>query len=157
MWFFTTAAGPVGAVLAVVIAFRQSHLKAVRAGASIVALASLVAVVVGPTMTARTRFDLLRPDLDRVAALRVVTSDLDPDYYESLPPRLAYVAVRGLVSTNGHGTVFVPQWAGIPDDAGGYIYSPRRSPEGMDMWGMGCSEPVRLDGDWWACGMAEID
>lgn len=153
VWLATTAAGPVGFALAVVIAFRLSHRKTVRGGVVIVALTGLVATFAGPTMAATTRFDLLRPDLDRVAALPLVTENPLPNYYESLPPWLAYVAVSGLVSTDGNGTVFVPQWAGIPDDAGGYIYSPGKSPEGMDMWGMGCKEPVRLDGDWWACGL----
>jgi len=116
-------------------------------------LAGLIAVGVGPSADPRTQFELMRPELDRVAALPLVTKNPHPQYYEDLPRDLAFVSVNGSVSTDGHGLVFVPQWAGLIDDAGGYIYSPGRSPEGMDMWGMLCRKPVRLDGDWWACGM----
>ncbi len=117
---------------------------------------ALVFVAVGPSVDACTQFELMNPELDRVAALPIVNNNLDPDCHEDLPFDLAFVSVKGLVSTDGDGTVFVPQWAGIPDDAGGYIYSPQGSPEGMDMWGMGCNDPVRLDGDWWACGMTGL-
>lgn len=157
VWPATIASGCVGVMLAVVIAFRETSRWAIRAAVTIVALAGLVSVVASPAMSPRTRFDLLRPDLERVAALPLVTANPLPEYYESLPAGLSYVTVSGLVSTDGDGTVFVPQWAGIPDDAGGFIYSPGKSPEGMDMWGMGCKDPVRLDGDWWACGLVLDD
>ena len=48
---------------------------------------------------------------------------------------------------------FFPQWYGSPDDAGGYVYSPDREPEGMDMSGMTCQDPVDLGSGWWMCGM----
>ena len=52
-------------------------------------------------------------------------------------------------------TVFLPQWAGIPDDAGGYFFSPVESPEGWDMWGMLCKDPIDLGDGWWKCGMGD--
>ena len=48
---------------------------------------------------------------------------------------------------------FFPQWIGIPDDAGGYIYSPSGSPAQADMYGMICSNPVDLGDGWWTCGL----
>ena len=49
--------------------------------------------------------------------------------------------------------MFFPQWMGIPDDAGGYIWSPGASPEGVDLYGMLCQAPVNLGDGWWMCGM----
>ncbi|MBL0885985.1 hypothetical protein [Myceligenerans indicum] len=78
--------------------------------------------------------------------------------YAELPPTLEFVAVTGSVDVH-HATddpdtvtIFVPQWARLVDDAGGYIYSPHRTPH-LDMHGMPCTDPVRLDGGWWSCGM----
>jgi hypothetical protein len=76
------------------------------------------------------------------------------DYYVELPDDLAYLTASGLISC-GRDSVFVPQWYGIPDDAGGFWYSPHESPEGYDMWGMICRNPVDLGDGWWECGMAE--
>lgn len=108
-----------------------------------------------PGHSVQSHFDVLRPELDRVAALPLVTDNPHPDYYEDLPDELAYVAVYGLISTDGRGAVFVPQWAGIPDDAGGFIYWPYDGEPRWDMWGMACSAPVHLDGMWWGCGLAD--
>jgi len=74
------------------------------------------------------------------------------DYYVHLPERFAGLSYGGLVSC-GDDEVFIPQWAGIPDDAGGFWYCPSRSPEGNDMWGMICRDPVDLGDGWWECGM----
>ena len=153
VWVATFVAAPFAVALTIVIAFRHSRRAAIRAGVTVVVLASFVVTVVGPQMNTRMRFDLMRPDLDRAERLSMVTSNPFPDYYERLPVGLSYGSVNGLVSTNGHGQLFVPQWAGIPDPAGGYIYSPEANPESFDMWGMGCKKPVPLDGNWWACGM----
>jgi hypothetical protein len=76
------------------------------------------------------------------------------DYYTELPPDLAPFAACGLVSVYSD-SVFVAQWSGIPDDAGGFWFSPGRSPEGFDMWGMICHDPADLGDGWWRCGMAE--
>lgn len=108
-----------------------------------------------PGHTVQNRFDVLRPELERVAALPVVTDNPRPDYNEDLPGDLAYAAVYGLISTDGRGAVFVPQWAGIPDDAGGFIYWPYDGEPRWDMWGMMCNSPEHLDGQWWACGMRD--
>jgi hypothetical protein len=82
------------------------------------------------------------------------------DYYGNpLPLPLRFLSANGNVSrVIGDGRDvsdirFLPQWIGIPDDAGGYLYSPDGSPAGVDMYGMVCREPVDLGGDWWMCGL----
>lgn len=75
------------------------------------------------------------------------------DYYVELPKEYAPFTAGGLTSC-WEEVVFLPQWSGIPDDAGGFWYSPYRSPEGFDMWGMICRDPVDLGDGWWTCGMA---
>lgn len=47
--------------------------------------------------------------------------------------------------------LFYPQWIGIPDDAGGYLWSPSASPAGVDLYGTICVDPVDLGGGWWLC------
>jgi hypothetical protein len=76
------------------------------------------------------------------------------DMYQHLPKQYAAFTAGGLTSC-WRETVFLPQWSGIPDDAGGYWYSRDESPEGWDMWGMLCSDPVDLGDGWWKCGMAD--
>jgi hypothetical protein len=48
------------------------------------------------------------------------------------------------------GSFFIPRWTGVPDDAGGYWHS-ASSPEGRDMYGLGCTEPLVLADN---CGRA---
>ncbi|MCP2281541.1 hypothetical protein APR04_000430 [Promicromonospora umidemergens] len=105
---------------------------------------------------ARHDFHTLRPALDDVVE-RAVQGDLDGPYAE-LPRTLDFVSVTGSVDLYheaedpGAVTIFVPQWARLVDDAGGYIYSPHRRPD-VDMHGMACTAPARLDEGWWSCGM----
>ncbi|MCH5645558.1 MULTISPECIES: hypothetical protein [unclassified Gordonia (in: high G+C Gram-positive bacteria)] len=80
--------------------------------------------------------------------------NVDPgdDYYgQSLPLHLRYLTVDGRVS--GGDIKFFPLWIGTPDDAGGILHSPGRSPAGFDMYGMMCRDPVSLGDDWWMCGV----
>lgn len=46
-----------------------------------------------------------------------------------MPPPLAPLSANGAITTAGACgedlVCFVPQWFGIPDDAGGYLYIPR--------------------------------
>jgi hypothetical protein len=106
--------------------------------------------------SARYDFHTLRPALDDVVE-RAVQGDLDGSYAE-LPRTLDFVSVNGSVDVyheaEGPGavTIFVPQWARLVDDAGGYIYSPHRRPD-VNMHGMACTGPTRLDDSWWSCGM----
>lgn len=82
--------------------------------------------------------------------------DTDPgdDYYGApLPLHLRFLSASGKVSGDADGARFFPQWIGIPDDAGGYWYSPGRSPQGYDMYGLICTEPKPLGSDWWMCGL----
>jgi len=106
--------------------------------------------------SARHDFHTLRPALDDVVE-RAVQGDLDGPYAE-LPPTLDFVSVNGSVDVYHEPdgpdavTIFVPQWAHMVDDAGGYIYSPHRRPD-VNMHGMACTAPARLDEGWWSCGM----
>lgn len=97
-------------------------------------------------------FERDRAKADEIAAWARVHGDSD-DYYTDLPSSLAAFAACGMVSVYTN-SVFVAQWGGVPDDAGGFWYSPRKSPEGYDMWGMICRSPIDLGGGWWECGMA---
>ena len=73
-------------------------------------------------------------------------------YGRSLPFYLRPLTATGESSGDPR---FFPQWIGIPDDAGGYIWSPEGSPDGEDMYGMICSGAVDLGDGWWMCGMVD--
>ncbi|MEV0949581.1 hypothetical protein [Promicromonospora sp. NPDC050249] len=103
---------------------------------------------------ARHDFHTLRPALGDVVE-RAERGDLDGPYAE-LPRALDFVSVTGSVDVYRAAggpdavTIFVPQWARLVDDAGGYIYSPHRRPD-INMRGMACTAPDRLDEGWWSC------
>ena len=80
----------------------------------------------------------------------------DSYYGPDLPGDLALLSSTGFVSVREGGSIFFPQWSGIPDDAGGYWYLPGDgSPEGWDMWGMTCTRPLSIEPHWWSCGIDE--
>jgi len=82
----------------------------------------------------------------------------DPDhglYGSSLPVPLRGLTANGSSSDSSARGTFFPQWFGLPDDAGGYFWSPEASPEGEDMAGLLCQRPVDLGGGWWMCGMQD--
>lgn len=131
-----------------------SVLGVAAVGAAVWAFA-IIARAFGIGESRHADFDRDREDLDAVVAW-VNGTKHESEYYTELPQDLAHLSGTedGLISIGPDGRVFVPQWAGIPDDAGGYIYSPDdTSPEGWDMWGMDCENQTRLDGGWWACGL----
>ena len=98
----------------------------------------------------RTWFILHRPLFEMALA-----TDPGHEYYgNQLPPWLRFLSSEGKVSNLG-GSRFFPQWGEIPDDAGGYLYSPFGSPEVTDLYGMDCKNPVDLGGGWWMCGLAD--
>lgn len=106
-------------------------------------------------------FDVHRSQFE--AAAQIDPLPAADDYYgELLPLHQRWLTVDGRVSagrcfpdscTDPEGALFFAQWAGFPDDAGGYIYLPTGRPEGIDMWSMACTEPTDLGGGWWMCGM----
>lgn len=130
----------------------------VLAVAAVVAVAwslKVMAAAFGFCDTRHADFDRDREGLDAIVAW-VNGTKHESEYYTRLPDELAHLSGTedGLISIGIDGSVFVPQWAGIPDDAGGYIYTPHDTrPQGWDMWGMECEDPTRLDGGWWACGL----
>lgn len=94
-------------------------------------------------------FETHRPLYERAAR----TAEVDDSFYGSLLPlELRPLAATGKVSRRAGG-LFFPLWIGIPDDAGGYFYTPHRSPAGADMYGTVCTDPVDLGDGWWMCGM----
>ncbi|MFI2102821.1 hypothetical protein ACH436_05980 [Isoptericola sp. NPDC019693] len=123
--------------------------------APVIALGTVAALVAPavPYPGAEALFTSMRPQLDRVIGLPAVADSGSAARDATLPRALRPVAVRGVVSPAGSGGVFVPQWAAVPDDAGGFWFMPGSSPSGRDMQGMICEAPTRLDGDWWACGL----
>lgn len=108
----------------------------------------------GLTHDVQHDYRTLRPALDDVVE-RAVRGDLDGPYAE-LPRALDFVSVTGSVDVHHAAedldavTIFVPQWARLVDDTGGYIYSPHRRPD-VNMRGMACTDPAGLDEGWWSC------
>lgn len=77
------------------------------------------------------------------------------EYYGNpLPLPLRFLTAGGKVSGQD-GFSFFPQWIGVPDDAGGYVHHPSRSPEGIDLYGSMCVAPVALGDGWWMCNMRD--
>lgn len=140
----------------VLVAGRAGYGWALGAGAVAAPLVLLLAfqAIVGPPYPGvRAAFDVLRPGLERATVLTAERADAD-DYGGGAPLPWQYRAFtsNGRASADEH-LVFLPQWTGIPDDGGGFFFSPHGSPEGYDMFGMVCEAPLRLDDAWWACGM----
>ncbi|MCK9795339.1 hypothetical protein M1843_16435 [Isoptericola sp. 4D.3] len=116
----------------------------------------MIAALAAPSVPypgAHALFTAMRPQLVQIPLLTAVAGTEPATHDAALPRPLEPTAVHGYVSTDGAGGVFVPQWAGLVDDAGGFWFTPGTSPAGRDMWGMVCKEPTRLEGDWWVCGM----
>ncbi|GAB4084006.1 hypothetical protein GCM10028784_06360 [Myceligenerans cantabricum] len=154
----------VGFIIVSVVALGIVRRRAVhRLPAAVVVLGTVLVVSwallgnAGPSLgDGRQGFHTLRPALDGVVE-HALQGDLDGPYAE-LPRSLEFVSVNGSVDVYHDAddpeavTIFVPQWARLVDDAGGYIYSPHRTPD-VYMRGMACTDPARLDGGWWSCGM----
>lgn len=85
-------------------------------------------------------------------AARTSTTPSSSFYGSVLPLRWRWLTVDGKV-VDEDGALFFPQWYGLPDDGGGYFYSPDSSPAGVDMAGMVCQAPTSLGGGWWMCGL----
>lgn len=149
----------VAIVLTIRLAFRVGALVDVRLGqiggfvVAPLALVLAVYLLEGPPYYGpRVTFDVIRPELEQAL---VLVGDVPTGYPgEQLPSRYQALTHHGRVQVSGS-YVFFPQWAGIPDDAGGFFHSTSGSPEGQDMWGMTCEAPLRLDDAWWSCGMNE--
>lgn len=143
MWMF----GIAGIICVAIGAIRRHR---VVAGVVAVTVMVLITAAVGQwwSLSPRGWFATHRTLYER--ALRVEPGD---GYYgRALPWHLRFLTVNGRVS--GRGDIrFFPLWIGVPDDAGGYLHTSGRSPAGVDMHGMPCTNPVALGGDWWMCGV----
>lgn len=133
------------AVLGVVVARRVGVTVGGVVGTLVLAALLLNWSAVAPA----AYFETHRALFDRAAT----SAHPDDSYYGSrLPLALRPLSAGGRVSGEEE-MLFFPQWMGIPDDAGGYFWSPHRSPEGADMYGMVCTDPADLGDGWWACGL----
>ena len=147
---------------------RRSTKRRVALTVAVVVSVAVIGLVVATIVMAlrlrafntRAYFRDHRADLDRVVRLvddgRLVATERERYYYgPKLPEDLRYLSDTERVSIYDDGSLFIPLWTGIPDDAGGYWHS-ERSPEGNNMYGLACHRPVRLAPDWWACGMRGV-
>ncbi|MEV0669003.1 hypothetical protein [Mycobacterium sp. NPDC050441] len=153
-WIFDILMNPLMGALyllglaAVVVAAMRGRRWVVLA--TVVPVLVVVTVVVnsGWMLAPRMWFAMHRPLFDRA-----LEADPGDDYYgNQLPWMLRFLTADGKASDQ-LGNRFFPQWIGIPDDAGGYLYNPNESPEGLYMYGLVCNNPVDLGGGWWMCGL----
>lgn len=129
-------------------------------GVLILVVLALAMLLVNPghRIAPKTYFALHRPLFEMARQ-----TDPGPDYYGNpLPWPLRFLTADGNVSAVSAGeqeadpgTLFFPQWIGIPDDAGGYLYSAEGAPAGADLYGSLCRNPVDLGGGWWMCNMGD--
>jgi hypothetical protein len=154
MWILDPVVSPVMAALyvgglgAVAVALLERRLWLAVAIVLPVLLVATVVVNATWKVAPRTWFMLHRPLFERA-----LETDPGTEYYGSqLPWALRFLVAEGKVS-NRDGSRFFPQWIGIPDDAGGYLYNPIESPEGVDMYGFICADPVDLGDGWWMCAL----
>lgn len=155
----TYAIGPLTALVVSLLAIGVTvGIAAAARRRSVTVLATVVTPVVLLLMlnwsqfAPRLWFATHRPLYDLAAQIMPIS---DEYYGVALPLPLQHLTATGSVSSPDHEAQFYPLWLGIPDDAGGYFYSPNRSPEGLDMYGMICREPVDLGGGWWLCGFRD--
>ena len=151
-WAFWIAL--IGGCAALGVLSRQRWLTVVATGgAACLYLLCFNWVVLAP----QAWFDVHRPMYD--AALDHADRDDGSLYGARLPLVWRWLTVDGRAAVgpvsgqSGPEAVFFPQWYGLPDDGGGYLWSPDGSPEGYDMAGLRCTDPVDLGDGWWMCGM----
>jgi hypothetical protein len=149
-------AGLTAALLTVAMVELVVRRRAVR----IACAAAIAAIAFGhiywpePPVGAQVEFAANRDRYAEIARLADAGQLVPEDFYghTPLPGLLRHTSVLGDAIVRGD-IVFIPLWAGILDDAGGLLYSPDRSPEGFDMLGMQCEDPVPFEDGWWSCGM----
>ncbi|UZN04282.1 hypothetical protein [Cellulomonas sp. S1-8] len=140
-------------VLAAFVVARRRRRRWPVAAITCVVVVALVMALSGPLPGWREEFEIRRPAYEEaVTDVRARSGSWDG---VRLRPEHQHLTAGGRVYVLGD-HVFFPLWTAVPDDAGGLFHSPQESPEGMDMRGMRCVDPVRLDGEWWACGMADV-
>jgi len=156
LWLLDLAVQPLTVVLyvfgfgAVVVALVADRRR--TALLTVVPVMVVVTAMVNPVWRVAPRmwFAMHRPLFDMALA----TDPGNLYYGNALPLPLRFLSSEGRVSEQ-EGSRFFPQWVGIPDDAGGYLFNPARSPRGVDLYGSPCSDPVDLGEGWWMCGLAD--
>lgn len=154
LWFMDIVVGPLMAMLYLfgVVAVAVALIRGRHWVAAAIVVPALVVVTVFVNsvwaFAPRAWFALHRQLFETA-----LETDPGPEYYgNELPWHLRFLSVHGRVSDQA-GSRFFPQWIGIPDDAGGYLYNPVRSPSGADLYGMVCRNPIDLGHGWWMCGL----
>ena len=154
MWILDVVIVPAAAVIygvgfwsVIIAAVGARHRAALL---TLVPLIVVLTVLVNPwwRLAPQTWFTVHRPLFE----LALATAPGEQLYGNRLPVPLRFLTATGRVSDQ-EGSRFFPQWVGIPDDAGGYLYNPKQSPEGVDLYGRECRSPVDLGGGWWMCEM----
>lgn len=109
------------------------------------------------TETPRQFFTHHRDEFDRVVAMvdgGNLRAPAGEEYYGPfLPDDLRHLSATERVSIYADGSLFIPFWTGIPDDAGGLWFS-ESSPRGRDMYGLVCENPTDVGAGWWLCGVS---
>jgi hypothetical protein len=162
LWLLDIVAIPVmgllylGGFAVVAVALLKRERRVVAAVAIGAPAFAMLVVNSGHRIAPRTWFLLHRP-------LFEIARHVEPggEYYGNpLPPQLRFLSANGNVSLASAERIgdrpeirFFPQWVGIPDDAGGYLYSPEGSPAGLDLYGRICTAPDDLGDGWWMCGL----
>ncbi|MFC8597183.1 hypothetical protein [Isoptericola sp. NPDC057191] len=145
-------AGAAAVVLTAIVVARIARRRWAAVATAIVAVALVIPASSVPYPGAAATFDLMRASLAAVPIDPAVESAA-PERHLSLPDNLSAASVDGTVDVDTTGSVFVPQWTALIDDAGGFWFAPAGSPQGRDMRGMSCADPIRVAAQWWACGM----
>ena len=146
-------AGVIAATLTVVLAKRLTRRLWAAVVIAVPAFAMILPTTTVPYPGARAAFDVWRPSLVRAVQARRVRTRARTSTAHPYPPLLLHSPSWGRRTARSDGAVFLAQWAGMPDDAGGYWYTDGASPQGRDMWGALCLDPIALEPHWWACGM----
>ncbi|MGX1805835.1 hypothetical protein ACWIGI_08975 [Nocardia sp. NPDC055321] len=153
-----------GAVTAVWHAARRIESLALKLFVALIL--SFVAVVAGVAASStsladpRVNFVIQKPRFVMLTAMldRGDFRDTRGYYGDLLPPHLASLSITGQVSgrvCQDQRLYFIPQWVGIPDDAGGYLYIPgtldRNRPCMVDLYGRSVDvNDARAIGEgWW--------
>lgn len=166
-WVFIYVVSPFEATIWLIAAMATIYLAKVRFLPSVltrvVAAAAMAVLIVHfnnwSYLQPESYYASHRGSFEQVAELvRAGELGRSDEYYgERLPTRLVDLSVNGRVSAvgeqDGRPVVFLPQWTGIPDDAGGYLYfaGEPRSDLFVDLYGRGVSfaDFEELGDGWW--------
>ncbi len=148
-----TMAAAIAVALTTVVGFRLFQTTGAFLAVWIALFGFLALFFAAPKRPADLIYQAHRADFRQVADLATSGDLTDKTAYgNDLSLRLRYLSTTGRVNWVGS-SLFVPRRVVFPNNSAGFWYVPKGSPLGKDMFGTECSDPVRLDGHWWACGL----